>query len=68
MARRWNPSEGDLLVSQELTMEVVEVDWENRMVEFKRVRRGLMRTSISSARRKLSRGNYTLRRNDDLHV
>jgi len=64
MTRRWNPSEGDLLVSRERTWQVDDVDWTNRMVEFTRQGRGQMRTSISSARRKLLRGNFTLRRSD----
>jgi len=64
MARGWNPVEGDLLVDDDRTWEVDEVDWESRMVEFVRHGRGRMRTSISSARRKLARGGFMLRRAD----
>lgn len=62
MTRRWDPAEGDELVSEGQNWEVEEVDWESRMVTFKREGRGKLTTSISSARRKLHRGNFALRR------
>lgn len=64
MTRRWNPAEGDQLIGENRTWEVDEVDRESRMVTFIREGRGKLETSISSARRKMLRGNFTLRRSD----